>query len=103
MALKLIPDPTFKAPVEIHVPGKSPQKVVFTFKYRDADEMKEFLETLKQTRGDLEVVRDIATGWDVDAEFTDENIEVFLKKYIRSGAAILNGYVKESLGAAAGN
>jgi hypothetical protein len=45
--LKLTPEPTFEAPVKVHVPGKGEVEMTWTFKYRDADEMAALCEKMQ--------------------------------------------------------
>ena len=41
---------------------------------------------------DIEVMKDIATGWNIDAPFDDEHLAKFFRKYPGAGAAIANDY-----------
>jgi hypothetical protein len=41
---------------------------------------------------DIEVLKDIATGWNIDAPFDDEHLAKFFRKYPGAGSAIANDY-----------
>ena len=74
LKLKLNPEPTFKAKVGIPVPGSRPVDVVFTFKHRTREEILEWVQESRDDT-DAESVADAAAGWDLDDEFTPENIQ----------------------------
>lgn len=101
--LSLTLAPTFKAPVQIPVPGARPVSVEFTFKYRDRDAFKEFLDGLHASTEDVDLLLDIASGWELDEPFEKASLEKMVKTYIGSAAAVLNAYIAESTGARAKN
>jgi hypothetical protein len=41
---------------------------------------------------DIEVLKDIATAWNIDAPFDDEHLAKFFRKYPGAGSAIANDY-----------
>lgn len=92
--LKLVPDPTFKAKVPIPVPGGKTTPVEFTFRYRNADEMAEFGKTL-EGREDLDLMLDIASGWDLAEPFDKDNVGLLLKSYAGCAWPILRTYMDE--------
>lgn len=98
----LTPNPTFKADVEIPVPGGKTATINFTFKHKTRDEFKAFTEGL-DGRGDAEIIQDIAAGWGLDDAFNDKNIEALTQNYLGAGLAIVNAYVSELAGARKGN
>jgi len=100
--ISLNPNPTFKAKAPIHVPGGRKAEIEWIFKYRDADEFKEFMEAL-DGRKDIDILMDIASGWDLEEAFDQKNLEVLTKKYIGSARATLETYVNELTGARAKN
>lgn len=97
MALKLNAEPTFRAKVEIPVPGGKPEPIEFIFKHRKKDELREFLETSKDLE-DPDYVLQIAMGWELSEEFNRENIVRLLQNYHGAGAAISVTYVSELRG-----
>ena len=100
--ITLNPDPTFKAKVGIHVPGGRMAEIEWKFKYRDADEFKEFTGSL-EGRTDVEILMDIGCGWDLDEAFDEKNVEKMTKKYIGSSRRVLEKYIDELTGARAKN
>lgn len=100
--LTLAVEPTFVAPVAIPVPGDKPVPVKFTFKWRNADELEAWAkDNAKKT--DAELVLSMCSGWELDDEWTAENIEALCKKYQQAGAALVQAYAAELRGARAKN
>lgn len=91
---KLQPAPTFKAPVAIPVAGGDSESVVFTFKWRDRERFIAFTEGLKG-RSTKDAVMDMASGWDLDDPFNEENVQLMLDNYLGSFPAVLDVYVSE--------
>jgi hypothetical protein len=100
--LKLCADPTFQAPVPIPVPGAGTTPVQFTFKHRTREQVMSWLNEDKD-KGDVETVRAVASGWDLDDAFTDENIATLCSNYAGAGFAIVQTYLDELRGARAKN
>ncbi|MDQ0082944.1 phage gp29-like protein [Variovorax boronicumulans] len=96
--LKLNPEPTFPAKVEIHVPGKEPAEIEFTFKHRDREELKDFAEAMKQME-DVDIILNLATAWDLTDPFSKESVEVLVKKYYTAPKATFDTYLRELTGA----
>lgn len=90
--------PTFKATVSIPVPGGKAADVEFTFKHRTRDGFKEFIESL-QGAEDVDVLLDIASGWDLDEPFEKASIEKMVQIYMGSARAALDVYITELTGA----
>ena len=103
--LKLTPNPTFTAPVEIHVPGSGKIKVPFVFVYKDKDEYKAFTdEAASGKKEELDILLEIVKGWEnCDIPYSPEALGTLLKKYHGSGPAIFAAYVNELTGARLGN
>ena len=103
--LKLTPNPTFTAPVEIHVPGAGKIKVPFVFAYKDKDEYKAFTdEAASGKKDDVSVCLEIVKGWEnCDVPYSPEALGSLLKKYHNAGTAIFATYVSELTGARLGN
>lgn len=86
--------PTFKSKVEIPIPGDKSATVEFIFKGRTRDEFKAFVESLAD-REDVDVILDLASGWDLEDAFEKENVELLTQNYIGSARAIIEKYLSE--------
>ena len=104
--LKLNPNPTFDATVKVTVPGQQePDELDLTFRYRGKKAMAELWEKYKQSDKkakkltDVDLFLDMATGWKMpDAEFSRENVEIFLDNYPAAANEISLEYTKLNLG-----
>ncbi len=94
--------PTFKAHVQIPVPGKRAASVEFTFKARTREDFFAWLES-QAGRDDVDVLMDIICGWDLEDEFSRETVSQLVQFYIGSAKAISDTYMRESSGARLGN
>lgn len=94
--------PTFKAPVDIQIPGGKSAVVEFTFKYRERKEFKEFMDSLPGSE-DVDVLMDVASGWDLDEPFDAEHVTKMTERFMGSAQSILDVYLKEMTGARAKN
>jgi hypothetical protein len=95
-------NPTFKAKVEIPVPGDKSATVEFLFKGRSRDAFKAFIDSLKD-REDVDVLMDIASGWDLEDAFDKENVELLTQNYLGAARAIIEKYLAELTAARLGN
>lgn len=86
--------PTFKAKVLIPIPGTKPSEIEFTFKHRTRDGFKEFVDGLAD-REDVAVILDIASGWDLEDAFDEDNLDALTQNYIGSARAIIETYINE--------
>ena len=100
--IKLQPNPTFKAPVAIHVPGGDDAKVTFEFRHRDRDAIKKFSADIGEL-DDVGIVKLACVGWELDDAFTDDNIKLLLDNYISAARSIVATYYDELLKAKLGN
>lgn len=94
--------PTFKAKVAIPVPGAKPVDIEVTFKHRTRDAFKEFVENL-EGREDVDVILDIASGWDLEDAFDKDSLEELTQNYIGSARAIIETYIGQLTNARTGN
>lgn len=95
--LKVQPDPTFTAPVEIPT-HLGPVTIQMVFKFRTEEELEAFANAGVEnpTRPNAEVIMDIATGWsEVDGPFDAENIEKVCKNYRHAATSIVETYFRE--------
>ena len=95
-------NPTFKAKVEIPVPGDKAASVEFVFKGRTRESFKDFIDGLKD-REDVDVLMDIASGWDLEDAFDKENVERLTQNYLGAARAIIEKYLAELTAARLGN
>lgn len=100
--------PTFKAPVQIQIPGAGEGTIVFTFKHRTKAELKEFSNLLTAAAGDdgpkdTEVLLDIASGWDLDEPFDAASLEKLTQRFMGAAQAVIAAYFNELTGARAKN
>ena len=103
--LKLQPDPTFKATVQIGVPGASDAAVEFVFKYRNREEMLAFLGPLDSpdAKFDDVLVMSMCSGWDLLDNFNAENVALLCLNYVSSPRVIFDSYCQELTKARAKN
>ena len=90
--LKLQPDPTFSAKVAIPVPGSDPVEVEFTFRHRGRKELASFAESMKDS-GDADLIMSLATGWELEDEFTAENVGLLVENYYGAPNAVWTTYL----------
>jgi hypothetical protein len=100
--LVLTASPTFKATVLIPVPGKKPVPVEFVFKGRTKDQFTEFVEKLAG-RDDVDVILDIATGWELDDVFGQDAVATLVQNYIGAARVVIEKYLNELTAARLGN
>ena len=98
----LTANPTFKHPVPMPVPGGKFVDVVFTFKHRDKAALDEFLEQAKGMEN-TELVMAIASGWELEEAFDEENVKVMVSSYFGAASAIFKAYMDETFKVARGN
>jgi hypothetical protein len=102
MALKLNPEPTFKASVRIPVPGGESEPVEFVFRHRTLDDLTAWRIEMRGKQ-DFDVVTTCVVSWGLNDEFNDDNVRRLLQNYGGAGAAIAEAYMRELMGARRGN
>ena len=100
--LSLVAKPTFSSKVSIPIAGEKAVTVTFTFKARTRDAFKAFVESLSD-REDVDVILDVASGWDLEDAFDRENIELLTQNYLGSARAIIEEYLSSLTAARAKN
>lgn len=98
----LTPNPTFKAKVNIPIPGASPEPVEFIFKHRSKDDYLEWAKNL-EGKDEVDMILEIATGWELADPFDRESVERMIQGYIGSARAIFDAYVFQQTNAKLGN
>ncbi|MEN7429157.1 phage tail assembly chaperone [Chromobacterium sp. TRC.1.1.SA] len=89
--------PTFSASVSIPQPGGAGAEVVLTFKHHTRTELRGLAEKLG-SMPDIELVQQIATGWDLVDAWTPDNVRQLLENHHGAALAIWNTYVQELTG-----
>lgn len=114
--------PTFTAPVLISIPGAADAEVIFTFKHRTRDALNDFNATLKAAAEaavqaekdsgdaevkadpeavakDVELILDVASGWELEEPFDAKSIEKLVQNYIGAARFVVTTYFAEMSGA----
>ena len=100
---KLEPNPTFRAPVKIHVPGEGEGGFVVEFVYLDQAQRKAYVESLG-TKTNAEALGEIVVGWrEIDQPFSHGNLERLLNKYDTAATELFRVFFEELTGAAEKN
>lgn len=103
MKLKLVPDPTFKAKVEIPVPGGSAD-IECEFKYRSKSDVAVWHDELvKSEASDPDALMTFLVSWNLDDEFNAENVAALCAAYPRAAHSIMLKYARELGGVREGN
>jgi hypothetical protein len=97
LKFKLQPNPTFKATVDIPVPGAEPAPVAFEFKHYSQSGWEAYLAAHEAKP--REAVFDVVVGWDLDEAFGRETLGTLLDEYPGAEAAIWTKYHAERFGA----
>lgn len=105
--LTLTAAPTFDAVVDIPQVSGDKVPVRFTFRHRTQDELKalsdaEMAEDAPPV-ADEDMVLQIASGWELEEEFTIENVRTFCQHFTGARFAITGAYYKAYLKARLGN
>lgn len=100
--LKLIPNPTFKHIVAVPVAGGESESVEFVFKHKKQSEINamfapENIEGVGQDpiKADTEFLLEFVAAWNVDAEFNQDNVALFLENYSGVVHLIFREYANE--------
>lgn len=90
----LQPNPTFKAKVEIPVPGALVSEVEFTFRFRDRDKLTDLMKRITE-QDRVATVMEMATGWELSDEFNADNIRLMDTTYIGALERVVEKYWTE--------
>ena len=122
--VSLTPPATFVAPVEIRLPGGELAEINFTFKHRPKSSITKLIESFSAPKPadpasitedeakaiadyvapeDVDVMLDIATGWDLVEPFDAKGVALMIEMYPGSPQPILHAYLAELSGARAKN
>lgn len=89
--------PTFELTVDIPRPGHEPARIRFAFRYRGRAELHELTARLEKLE-DSRAVGEVITGWDLEDEFTAQNIRALCETLPGAGYAIVQAYLDASFG-----
>ena len=100
MTFKLVPNPTFTAPVNLTVPGQeSPAQIELEFRHKTPDALKAWFEDGK-AKTTAEALGEVVSGWsgvldekDKPLAYSSELLAALLQNYPASGTEILTAYV----------
>ena len=84
--------PNFKLPVKFTMPNGDEGKIVFTVKHRKASEIQD-LYASENPISDVEMITQLATGWDLEEEFNDENVKQLVEYYPAAALALTGHYL----------
>ncbi|MCF5724362.1 phage tail assembly chaperone [Pseudomonas syringae] len=112
--IRIAQNPTFKAFVLIPVVGEEPEKIEFTFKYRDRPGLAALFDdwsakgkemragfgddtTLSdvvsaETELQVQQIKDLVVGWGFDDKLDDKSIQVLVKSCYGTTEAVVNAY-----------
>lgn len=112
--IRIAQNATFNAPVLIPIVGSAPEKVEFTFKYRDRaelaalfDEWNEARDKARAALGDkpswseivavdteqqTQQIKDLVVGWGFDDEYNDDSIVAFVKSCQGAAESVVKAY-----------
>lgn len=112
--IRIAQNATFTAPVLIPIVGSAPEKVEFTFKYRDRAELAALFDEWNKKRkkaqaalGDkpswseivavdteqqTQQIKDLVVDWGFDDEYSDGNIVAFVKSCQGAAEAVVKAH-----------
>lgn len=97
MKLTLAPLPDFKLPVDFTLPTGDQQRIVFTVKHIKVAEFQELYSGEREVR-DSELIMHIASGWDLEEEFNEDNAKLLVELFPGSAIALAAAYLKALAG-----
>ena len=112
--IRIAQNATFNAPVLIPIVGSTPEKVEFTFKYRDRAELAALFDEWNEKQGkaraalgdkptwsdivavdteqQAQQIKDLVVGWGFDDEYNDDNIVAFVKSCHGAAEAVVKAH-----------
>lgn len=100
--LTLVPSKSFEVEVAIPMPTGKDAKIKVGFKHKGRKALEEWLKTddgeNAEPKKDFEALAEVIENWKgVDAEYSEENLEVLLDSYPAAGRALISGYLQAML------
>jgi hypothetical protein len=112
--IRIAQNPSFKAMALIPIVGSEPEKIEFTFKYRDRLELAALFDEWNRNRKDAlavlgdqpslsevvaadaaqqtQQIKDLVVGWSFDDKFDEKNIAAFVKSCQGATEAVVDAY-----------
>jgi hypothetical protein len=112
--IRIAQNPSFKATALIPIVGSEPEKIEFTFKYRDRLELAALFDEWNRNRKDAltalgdqpslsevvaadaaqqaQQIKDLVVGWSFDDKFDEKNIAAFVKSCQGATEAVVDAY-----------
>ncbi|QXG07667.1 tail assembly chaperone [Erwinia phage Snitter] len=87
--------PDFKLPVKFIMPNGDEAKLTFTVKHMKAEEVQKLYDGEVK---DNVFMKSIATGWDLEEEFNDANVEELIALYPSATIALTATYISALAG-----
>lgn len=97
MKLTLGALPDFKLPVKFTLPNGEEETIIFTVRHKKASEIQEQY-TADKPVSDVEMITFLASGWNLDDEFNDENVKQLLDYYPATAIALTGAYMRALAG-----
>lgn len=94
--------PDFKLPVTFNMPNGEEAKIVFTVRHLSSAEVQEMYSN-EEGMKDNEFITRIASGWNIEEEFNEENAAKLVQYYPASAYALTSAYMKALAGQRAKN
>lgn len=92
--LTLKANPTFQAKVGVPVAGAEDQEVLLTFKHRTKKALAEFVKS-RAKKSDIESFMEMVEGWDLEDEFSQDNVDELLENHIGLAVNTYRTYIDE--------
>lgn len=97
----LTPNPTFKAAVEIPLHDGLVAKPVFEFKHRSKSDLDALIK--RKEISDPDLLSELLAGWELEEEFSRENIERLCQNYVMAPKEIFSAYIRALVDGRRGN
>lgn len=94
VSLSRLPD--FKLPVTFTAPNGDDATVVFVVKHKTANELEKFFD--RENVKNHEIINEVATSWDLEEEFNEENVKQLADLFLGVSPAFVNAYMQALAG-----
>ncbi|ATN93795.1 tape measure chaperone [Citrobacter phage IME-JL8] len=88
--------PDFALPVKFIMPNGDEAKITFKVKHRPSNEVQELYD--RQDIKDHDFIMELASGWDLEEEFNQENAEMLVRYYPGAALALTSTYLRALAG-----